>query len=126
MDIIKITFIGMAGVMCAIFLKQWKSEFSLYIAITTAIVIFFFISSKIKIVAEAFSTFNTYLNTKGEYIKLILKMTGITYIAEFAAGICRDCGYGAVATQVEIFARVALLSISLPVIITLLETICGL
>lgn len=126
MEIIKITFIGMAGVICAIFLKQWKSEFSLYISITTAIVIFFFISSKIKIVAEAFSIFNTYLNTKGEYIKLLLKMTGITYIAEFAAAICRDCGYGAVAAQVEIFARVALLSISLPVILTLLETICGL
>lgn len=126
MEIIKITFIGLAGVICAIFLKQWKSEFSLYIAIATAIVIFFFIATKIKVIADTFRTFNAYLNTKGDYIKLLLKMTGITYVAEFAASICRDCGYGAVAAQVEIFARIALLSISLPVIITLLETICGL
>ena len=86
----------------------------------------FFITSKIRTVVETFETFNDYINTKGDYIKLLLKMTGITYISEFAASICRDCGYGAVASQVEIFARIALLSISLPVIITLLETICGL
>ena len=126
MEIIKITFIGLAGVICAIFLKQCKSEYSLYIAITTAVIIFFFITSKIRTVVETFETFNDYINTKGDYIKLLLKMTGITYISEFAASICRDCGYGAVAAQVEIFARVALLSISLPVILTLLETICGL
>lgn len=126
MEIIKITFIGLAGVICAIFLKQCKSEYSLYIAIATAVIIFFFITSKIRTVVEAFETFNDYINTKGDYIKLLLKMTGITYIAEFAASICRDCGYGAVASQVEIFARIALLSISLPVIISLLETICGL
>lgn len=126
MEIIKITFIGLAGVICAIFLKQCKSEYSLYIAITTAVIIFFFITSKIRTVVETFETFNDYINTKGDYIKLLLKMTGITYISEFAASICRDCGYGAVASQVEIFARIALLSISLPVIITLLETICGL
>lgn len=126
MDIIKVTFIGIAGVICAVFLKQWKSEFSLYVAITTAIVIFFFIGSKINVIVNMFETFNEYLDTKGEYIKILLKMTGITYIAEFAAGICKDCGYGAVASQVEIFARIALLSISLPIIVTLLETICGL
>lgn len=126
MEIIKVTFIGIAGVILAVFLRQWKSEFSLYISITTALVIFFYINSKIRSVVETFEVFNSYLDTKGEYIKLLLKMTGITYISEFASSICKDCGYGAISSQIEIFARIALLLISLPVIVTLLETICGL
>ena len=53
-------------------------------------------------------------------------MAGITYVSECASGICKDSGYTAVASQIEIFARISMLVISLPVVITLLETIGGL
>lgn len=50
-------------------------------------------------------------------------MAGITYIAEFASGICRDAGYGAMGTQIEIFARLSILALSMPVLLALLETL---
>ena len=126
MEIIKISFIGIAGIMCALFLKQCKSDYAMYISVATAVIILIFIASKLRTVTDAINMFQKYVDTKGEYLVILLKMIGITYVAEFASSICKDCGYNAIATQIEIFARISLLVISLPVVLALLETISGL
>ena len=59
------------------------------------------------------------------YLNTLLKMTGITYIAEFSSGICKDAGYGALGNQIEIFGKLSILAVSLPVILALLETLQG-
>ena len=118
--------IGNTGVILAILLKQWKSDFSMYISIATSFLIIVLVSSKIQYIINAFNTFNKFLDSNGSYVGLLLKMAGITYVSEFASGICKDSGYSAVASQIEIFARISMLVISLPVVITLLETIRGL
>ena len=126
MEIIKISFIGIAGIMCALFLKQCKSDYAMYISVATAVIILIFIASKLKTVTDAINMFQKYVDTKGEYLVILLKMIGITYVAEFASSICKDCGYNAIATQIEIFARISLRVISFPVVLALLETISGL
>ena len=60
------------------------------------------------------------------YLNTLLKMTGITYIAEFSSGICKDAGYGALGSQIEIFGKLSILAVSLPVILALLDTLQGL
>ena len=123
MEILRIAFIGVAGVVCALIFKQWKSEYAQYISLATAIIIFAYITSKIKVITDILNSFQDYVSIKGEYLMLLMKMTGVTYVSEFASSICRDCGHQAVASQIEIFAKIALLSLSLPVVLSLLETI---
>ena len=53
----------------------------------------------------------------------MLKMIGITYIAEFSSGVCRDAGYQTIAVQIEIFSRLTILALGMPVLLALLETI---
>ena len=50
-------------------------------------------------------------------------MIGITYIGQFSAGICKDAGYSSIAGQIELFARLAVLAVSMPVLLALLETV---
>ena len=45
--------------------------------------------------------------------------------AEFASGICRDAGYAALGTQIEIFGKLSILAVSIPVILALLDTLQG-
>ena len=59
----------------------------------------------------------------GGYIRLMLKMMGITYVAQFAAEICKDAGYGAVGSQIELFGKVSILFVSMPVLLALLQTV---
>ena len=50
-------------------------------------------------------------------------MVGITYIAQFSSGFCIDAGYQAIAAQIEIFGKLAILVVGMPVLLALLETI---
>ena len=125
MDILKIAMIGMAGVCLAIPLKSYKAEYGMLISLGTCVCIFIYLVTKLEIVVEYIGRIETVLNLDGGYIRLMLKMMGITYVAQFAAEICKDAGYSAVAGQIEIYERLAVLAISMPILTALLETIHG-
>ena len=63
------------------------------------------------------------ISIDGEYIEAILKMMGIAYISEFSSNICKDAGYQAIASQIEIFSKIAILIMSLPVLFTFIQTV---
>ena len=63
------------------------------------------------------------IRTDRIYRKTLIKMNGITYIAEFASGICKDAGYGAIGSQIEIFGKLSILAVSMPIMLALLETL---
>ena len=54
------------------------------------------------------------LPVEQEYLTTLIKMIGITYIGQFSAGICKDNGYQAVGGQIELFAKLSILALSIP------------
>ena len=126
MEIIKVAFIGLAGVVLAVFFKTQKPDFAVFISLVTMLIIAVFIIGRMKVVADLLEKINRLTGSNGEYIKIIIKMIGVTYVAEFTSGICKDCYNAAVSTFVEIFARLSIIIISMPVMMSLLETICSL
>ena len=103
MDILRIAVLGIAGVLLALLLQKEKSEYSMFISMAVCICIFIYILGKVETV--------------------ILKMVGITYVAEFAMNICKDAGYAAVGNQIELFAKLSILVLSIPVLTVFLETV---
>ena len=103
MDIVKIGIFGVAAAFLALPLGQWKKEYSILISIAAGLLIFAAVDSG--------------------YIRLVIKMVGITYVAEFAVNVCRDAGYAAIAGQIENFAKLSILGLSLPVLSAFLELI---
>ena len=120
---IQIGIIGVVGTILAIQLSKTNKEYTVVIGIGIAIIIFVQILSRIEIVIDAIYRIQNILNIDASYIQVILKMLGITYIAEFSAGVCKDSGHGNIATQIELFGKVAILALSIPILLTLLETI---
>ena len=59
------------------------------------------------------------------YLVILVKLIGIAYICEFAASISKDAGYSAVASQVELFGKIAILFAGMPIFLALAETIAG-
>ena len=114
---------GVAGVLLAVFLKKEKSEYSMLISIGVCILIFSFLIQKMQVVMAFVERLETMLSIDSSYIALILKMIGIAYVAGFAMDVCKDAGYGAIASQVETFAKISILVVSLPVLLTFLEVI---
>lgn len=123
MDMIQIGVIGVAGALLAIQFKNGKSEYGIYISMAVSLLIFFFILSEMKVFVELIRKIGSYMDLHNSYIGTLLKMLGITYVSEFAAAICKDAGYQAVAGQIEIFAKLFILGLSVPILLTLLDVI---
>lgn len=125
MTIITISIVGVVAVLLAVQLKGMRGEYATYLVFGSGCVIFFYGISKIEAILDAMETIQSFIKINPIYLTTLLKMTGITYIAEFASGVCKDAGYGAVGTQIEVFGKLSILSVSMPILLALLETLQG-
>lgn len=120
---LKIAIIGVIAVFLAMPLQRDKAEFAMLIILAACLIIIGMSLTKLSSVLQAIQNVEDYLGKDVLYLNLLLKMLGITYIAEFGASICRDAGYGAVGRQIELFGKLMILAVSMPIIQTLLQTI---
>ncbi len=123
MNILKIGILGIAGVFLALILKKERGEYSTFISLAVCICIFVYILTKVETLLAFIGKLDGWMIVDNRYFALILKMIGITYVAEFAMNICKDAGYSAVAGQIELFAKLSILVVSLPVLNTFLDVL---
>lgn len=122
-DMLQIGIMGVAGVLLAVQFKSGKAEYGIYISIVLSLMIFLSVLPYLETVIEAIRTIGSYIQTDIAFFGTLIKMIGITYIAEFSAGICRDAGYQAIAVQIETFGKLFVLVLGIPVLMALLEAI---
>lgn len=123
MDMEKIGILGIISVLLALVVRELKPQFSTLISLTACVVLFFCAVTRLQAVASVFSELAQYVTIKETYLEILLKIAGISYIADFSASLCRDAGFSAIAGQIEIFGKISILTISMPVVAALLKTI---
>ena len=108
MSILKAACIGIAGTFLALQFQNTRKEYGIYLGI--AVTIFLFLGM-------------SFVKIDAVYLTAMLKILGVTYLAEFAAAICKDAGYQTIAGQIEVFARLSILAIGMPILKALLLAI---
>ena len=123
MDIIKIIGIGLISLIIIIIIKQYRPEFAIYISIIAGVLIITFSLDKLTGIINILTTLSNKTGLNSEYLGILLKITGIAILTEFAVSICNDAGESAIATKVDLGGKVIIISISIPIIVALLELI---
>lgn len=123
LTIMKIAVIGVAGAILAVQLKECKAGYAVYLSLGTGLLICAWTLAKLDTVVEMLEKLQQLLHINTAYIGAFLKMIGITYLSDFAAGLCKDAGNSVVAHQIELFGKVSILAVSMPVLSALIETI---
>lgn len=123
MSVLTIGILGIAGALLAVELKGLKGEYGICLVAAVGLVIFFYGITKLKTVIETIRQVQSYIRLNRMYLEVLLKMIGITYIAEFSSGICKDAGYGSLGSQIEIFGKLSVLAVSMPILLALLDTV---
>ena len=118
-----IALLGVMAALGAVWLKSIRPEFGTLMAIAGAVMILTYGLSRIEYLLEAIGELQSWLPVKTVYIKLLLKLIGISFLAEFASNVCRDAGCSAMASQIELFGKLSMLVTGLPVILALFETL---
>lgn len=122
MDIIKIIGIGFVALIIAIILKQYRPEFAIYVSIVAGILILIFLSGKITEIFNLVESMSTKSNINSKYIIILIKITGIAILTEFAVSVCKDANETSIASKIDMGGKVLIIGISLPIIKALLET----
>lgn len=117
--------IGIVAVFLATALKRDKGEYALLVVIAAALLIFFYALAQIQFIADFLGDVMERLPIDEVYLLPLLKMLGITYVADFAASLCREAGYTSVANQMEIFAKLSIIALSIPGLSYLMEVLDG-
>ena len=122
-EVIKIIGIGLISLIIIIIIKQYKPEFAIYISIVAGVLILFLIMDKLEGIINLLKTISSKSGINNQFLELLLKITGIAFLTEFAINLCKDSGENAIASKIEIGSKVIIVSMSIPIISSLLEVI---
>lgn len=125
MDIFKIIGVAFITAITSLLLKSTKPELSFAVTVTGVIVILLFLVDALKNTLNVFMVISQMTGIENGLLKILLKIVGVGYITEFAAGILNDFGSNAVADKVTLAGKIAIVMLSLPVIESLLTLVQG-
>lgn len=123
MDIIKIIGVGLIALIIIIILKQYRPEFVIYVSIIAGVIILILIMDKVSAIIDLLTSLSNKTVINNEFLVLLIKITGIAFLTEFSISICKDSGETAIANKIDIGGKVLIISMSIPIIASLLETI---
>lgn len=123
MDIIKIIGVGLIALIIIIILKQYRPEFVIYVSIIAGVIILILIMDKVSAIIDLLTSLSNKTVINNEFLVLLIKITGIAFLMEFSVSICKDSGETAIANKIDIGGKVLIISMSIPIIASLLETI---
>lgn len=114
MNILSIVGLAITASVLAVLIRKYRPDEGLVLSIAATVLIFTMILPKL---TPAFSEINSLLvraKLNKEYISVLIKALGICFIAQVASDICRDAKETAIATNVEMAGKIAVLLVALP------------
>lgn len=123
MEIWQIVGLALIVTVFSVVLKQIRPEIALQLTILAGASIFILILSKIRVIVDLLQTLADQANISSYYLLIILKIVGVAYLAEFGAQICRDAGETALATKIELAAKVGVIILAIPIIVAITESL---
>ena len=122
---IKVVGIVLTALIINIVLKNYSKEFTFLINIVCTIIIFTLISKDLKGIVDRLTSISNELSVLLPYIKIMLKILGISMIAQLLSDLCRDNGENTLANQTELSAKIIILVTALPLFTTIMDIMIG-
>ena len=86
-------------------------------------IIFYFVLTQISVVVNFISKLLEAVALEETYYIQLLKMLGVAYVADFSSAVCKDAGYQSIANMVELFAKIMIVTLSIPGLVFLIDTL---
>lgn len=123
MDILQIVGIALLATVLILVIREQKPMFAFLLAAFTGVGIFLALIGKIGDVVSVLEDLAARSGIPSVYLKTMLKIIGIAYIAEFGAQIVRDAGLESIASKIEFAGKMLILVMAIPIISVIVETV---
>ncbi len=126
MTIFQLLAAVIAGLLLYLLLKGFNERFAVFASVAGAIMILFYVSTKLTSVFTFVEHLAEHAGVHNDYFKVVLKGLTVCYLGEFTASACKDCGQSGWCDKVELACRSTLLVLSIPLFEDFLHVILGL
>ncbi|MCE5234569.1 MAG: stage III sporulation protein AD [Clostridiaceae bacterium] len=123
MTIFKIVGLALAALTAVLLLRAYRPELAVQAAVAAGVVLLLIAVTELSGVMAMIDAIVAKYGLSSEHIKVVLKVIGIAYLAQFAAQTCRDAGEGAIASKVELVGRVLIVTVAVPVVFSILDVL---
>jgi stage III sporulation protein AD len=120
--IITVSVIAMIAAAVALFLKQYKPEYSLIFSAVVCVSVMFFLVTAVGSIKDSLSSFFGTCDIDSDIFITVFKALGICYITDFAADLCKDFGQTSLAAKAELAGKISVVVLSLPIVRLILDT----
>lgn len=122
MDIFVVVIFCVISAVLSLVLRQYRPEYAIFISLTCSILIIVYLMDGIAQVGDSLEQILSGTLISGEMMAIVFKSLGVCILAELAGQVCRDAGEQAIAAKIELAGKVALLFLSMPLFLGLLDT----
>lgn len=123
MAIMQIVGTALLAAILIIVIKQEKPELAFLLSIITGTIILILIIDQVGVVINLLDQLARKARIDMIYFNTIIKIIGIAYLGEFGAELTRDSGESALAIKIEMAAKIIIMVIAIPIMLSLIETI---
>ncbi len=123
---IRIAGIILISLLLIIILKETKKEFAIILSIACAVILFVTVANDFFNIVQRIFDLSTGIDNLDTYISLMMRILGISLIAQFIVDLCHDAGENALASQTETASKILILMMTLPLFETVVNIITGL
>ncbi len=123
MSIVKVCILAVAGGLFGAHLKSQKAEYAVFLSLGVCVLVLICSVDRLSYIVDLISDLMELITIDDAYLILLLKLIGIAYITEFAASLCKEAGFAAIAGQVELFGKLTMVFMSIPVAFSVLEVV---
>lgn len=123
MEIVKIVSLALVATVLTVLLKEDKPEIAVQMVVVVGIIISLFMIDKIVLVINILKELSQKADIDKLHVAVILKIIGISYIAEFGSQICIDAGSSSTASKIEFAAKIIIIVLALPILISVVNLI---
>lgn len=123
MEIIQIAAIGLIAAILALTIKQHRPDIGLMISLAAGAFLLIMVLGNIRVIISTVENLAHKANLDSIYLSTVLKVIGISFIAEFGSQICKDSGEGAIAAKIELGGKILIMVLALPILTALMEVV---
>lgn len=126
MEMMRVVGLGLVAAALIVVVRQQRPEMGLMLSLVAGLLIFGLVLGRISDMLDIFQTLAGKAEVNLLYLGLVIKILGITYLAEFGIQICKDAGENAIASKIEFAGKVFILVLSMPLLGGIFDFIVGL
>ena len=120
---IKVVFIGLVAVFAVLLLRVGKPEFAMAVSLAACVLILLFAGGTLTSVVGDLKKLFSYITLPEGYLKILFKILGVAYLAEFGSALCKDAGQSAISGQIVLVGKLTILAISMRGVTSLFDTL---